>query len=99
MDNSQKSYKSKSNDKRTKDLSADLRTYKNRETCSMRTPVSDTQFSLHQGCPFYRGLSVLPSVLHALIPNMLNRLSISWLQINVSLGFGSNISCTDGNLV
>ena len=39
MDNSQKSHKSKNNACRTKDLSAGLRTYKNCETCSRRTPV------------------------------------------------------------
>ena len=39
MDNSQKSYKSKNNAWRTNDLSAGLKSYKNRETCSRRTPV------------------------------------------------------------
>ena len=29
------------------------------KTCSRQTPVSDGQFSLHQGCPFYRDLTVL----------------------------------------
>ena len=58
MGNSQKSHKSKSNAWRTKELSAGLRTYKKRETCSRRTPVQDGQFSLHQGCLFYRDLTV-----------------------------------------
>ena len=62
MDNSQKSHKSKSNAWRTKELSeqelSGLRTYKKRETCSRRTPVQDGQFSLHQGCLFYRDLTV-----------------------------------------
>ena len=62
MDNSQKSHKSKNNAWRTKDLSAGLRTYKNRETCSRWTPVSDGQFSLHQGCPFYKGLTVIKNL-------------------------------------
>ena len=57
MDDSQKSHKSKNNAWRTKGPSAGLRPYKNRETCSSWTP-QDKQFSLHQGCPFYRGLTV-----------------------------------------
>ena len=32
------------------------------KTCSRRTPVSDGQFCLHQGCPFYRYLTVLKEV-------------------------------------